>query len=61
MHVLTLSDCHNSDARNTIKDTPTESSLTLTSGGVCLFGTLMYTIKLKVREKLEVEQPVGSV
>ena len=59
MHVLTLSDCHNSDARNTINDTPTESSLT--SGGVCLFETLMYTIKLKVREKLEVEQPVGSV
>ena len=46
---LTFSDCHYSDARNTINDTPTESTFT------------SYKIKLKVRETLEVEQPVGSV
>ena len=58
-HVLTLSDCQFSDARNTINDTPSESSLT--SGGICLFETLMNTVKQKVREELEVEQPVRSV
>ena len=58
-HVLTLSDCQFSDARNTINDTPTESYFT--GGGICLFETLMNKIELKVREKLEVEQPVRSV
>ena len=58
-HVLTLLDCQFSDARNTINDTPSESSLT--SGGICLFETMMNTVKQKVREELEVEQPVGSV
>ena len=57
--VLTLSDCQFSDARNTINDTPSESSLT--SGGLCLFETMMNTVKQKVREDLEVEQPVRSV
>ena len=57
--VLTLSDCQFSDARNTINDTPSESSLT--SGGICLFETMMNTVKQKVREELQVEQPVRSV
>ena len=59
MHVLAFSDCHYSDARNTINETSTESSFR--SGGIRLFETLMNTIKRKVREKLQVEQPVGSV
>ena len=52
-------DCQYPDARKTTIDTPMESSLT--SGGICLFETMMNTVKQKVREKLEVEQPVRSV
>ena len=52
-------DCQYSDARKTTIDTPMESSFT--SCGSRSFEKIMEKMKLKVREKMEVEQPIGSL